>query len=118
MEAQERRKYKRIGLESSLVIKRIDSNGDDEQVNIQIYNISKAGLGFYCLEPLQMNAIYDAHITIWTKEVIPALIRIVRIELQGDGYEYGATFLGLSDIDAYRISVYEAVEKAKQEQHS
>lgn len=112
MDSQERRKNRRIVLQSSLHIKRVDS-GHNEEISIEIHDLSTAGIGFYCEEMLQLNAIYDASITIWTKEVIKVLIRIVRAEMQENDCEYGGMFIALSDVDAFRIKVYDELEKAK-----
>ena len=55
---QERRKSKRLELESRLIIKRLDKGGAEEQVAIQVADISKAGLGFSCTLPLEIGAVY------------------------------------------------------------
>lgn len=112
---EERRKSMRMGLESTIIVKRID-DGRSENVTIEIQDISKTGVGFLCREELEMGAIYESHITIWTKEVIHTLLKIVREGKHGDGYQYGAQFMGLSEIDAFRISVYEALIQAQQKE--
>lgn len=106
---EERRKSRRIDLECTLTAKRIDS-GNTGEVTIDIQDVSKSGIGFLCKEKLEMDAVYEAHLVIWTKETIHTLLKIVRIAERGEAYLYGAVFMGLSDIDIYRISVYDAVE--------
>lgn len=103
---QERRKTKRTDLESRLVIKRLDGNKGNE-VTIQISDVSKKGIGFECSEPLQIGEVYEAYLTIWTKEVIHAFLQIVRIELRGSSYNYGAIFIGMPEMDSARIEVYQ-----------
>ena len=49
--------------------------------------------------------------TIWTKEVIHAFIEIVRIEKKKDTFEYGGIFVGMPEMDAQRIEVYDTVSK-------
>lgn len=107
---EERRKSRRIDLECTLTAKRIDS-GNKGEITIDIQDVSKSGIGFLCKEELEMDAVYEAHIVIWTKETIHTLLRIVRIANHGETYLYGAVFMGLSELDLYRISVYDAVEK-------
>ena len=75
---QDRRKNRRTDLDSKLVIKRLDGDSRNE-VTINITDVSKQGVGFECREPLQIGEVYEAYLTIWTKEVIHAFLQIVRI---------------------------------------
>ncbi|MCI8286922.1 MAG: PilZ domain-containing protein [Lachnospiraceae bacterium] len=105
---QDRRKTKRTDMPSKLVIKRLDGNKGNE-VTINIMDVSKNGIGFDCAEPLQIGEVYEAYLTIWTKEVIHAFLQIVRIELKGGTYGYGAIFIGMPEMDSARIEVYQTV---------
>ena len=105
---QERRKSKRSPMQSTLVISRIDDNVTKE-VAIEISDLSKGGIGFTCDEILQIGSIYESYLTIWTKEVLHAFVQIVRIEMKESGYAYGASFVGLPEMDASRIAVYQTV---------
>ncbi len=105
---QDRRRTRRTDLESKLVIKRLDGNSGHE-VTIQISDVSKTGVGFDCAEALQIGEVYEAYLTIWTKEVIHAFLQIVRIELKAGGYGYGAIFIGMPEMDSARIEVYQTV---------
>lgn len=109
---RDRRRDRRIDLKSSLMVKRID-DGNTGEVTIEIHDVSKTGIGFVCNEKLEMDAVYESHLTIWTKEVIHTLLKIVRIEEYDDAYLYGASFIGISEQDAFRIAVYDAVEQEK-----
>ncbi|MCI8693083.1 MAG: PilZ domain-containing protein [Lachnospiraceae bacterium] len=108
---QERRKTKRTDMESKLVIKRLDGNSGNsgKEATIHIADVSKTGIGFDCDEPLQIGEVYEAYLTIWTKEVIHAFLQIVRIELKEGGYGYGAIFIGMPEMDSARIEVYQTV---------
>ena len=108
---EERRKSKRTDLKSKLLVKRFDSS-EQEEVGVEVKNVSKTGIGFYCDEILDMGAVYEAYLTIWTKEVIHAFIEIVRIEKVVDTYEYGGLFIGMPEIDLQRIDVYNVVNNA------
>lgn len=105
---QERRKTRRTDLDSKLVIKRLDGMGGNE-ATIKIVDVSKKGIGFDCAEALQIGEVYEAYLTIWTKEVIHAFLQIVRIELKAGGYGYGAIFIGMPEMDSARIEVYQTV---------
>lgn len=108
---EERRRSRRTSMHSTLVMKEL--GGGDKQVSIKIIDVSKSGLGFECKEELKIGEIYEAHLTIWTKEVIHAIIQVVRIELKGRRYVYGAIFMGMPDTDSARIEVYQTIEDAK-----
>ena len=107
---QERRKSKRSPLDSTLIIKRLDDN-TAEEVAIDINDVSKGGVGFTCKEVLQIGTIYESYLTIWTKEVLHAFLQIVRIEMKENGYVYGASFVGLPEMDASRIAVYQTINE-------
>ena len=104
----ERRRNKRLAMESKLVIKRLDE-ATGEEVNIEVEDVSKTGVGFSCTTALQIGAVYESFLTIWTKEVLHAFLEIVRIEKKGDLYSYGATFVGMPEMDAARIEVYQTI---------
>ncbi len=108
---EERRRSKRTDLKSKLLVKRLDSS-EQEEVGVDVKNVSKTGIGFYCDEILDMGAVYEAYLTIWTKEVIHAFIEIVRIEKVVDTYEYGGLFIGMPEMDLQRIDVYNVVNDA------
>ena len=110
--SDERRKSKRTNLESKLVIKRLDG-GTNEEIDIEIIDVSKNGIGFSTKNPLMIGNIYESFLQIWTKEVIHAFLQIVRIELDGDKYVYGASFIGMPEMDAARIETYQTVNESE-----
>ncbi|MBQ4537047.1 MAG: PilZ domain-containing protein [Lachnospiraceae bacterium] len=105
---EERRRSKRTQLQSTLIIKRLDGE-TAEEVSIDVIDVSKGGVGFTCNTPLNIGAVYESYLTIWTKEVLHAFLQIVRIELKGDEYIYGSTFVGLPEMEASRIEVYQTI---------
>lgn len=108
---EERRKSRRIELDAKLLIKRMDRGGFAEEVAIDIIDVSKTGVGFTCEEGLEVGAVYESFLTIWTKEVLHAFLEIVRVDPSGDGvYAYGAIFIGMTEIDASRIETYGTIE--------
>lgn len=106
----ERRKSKRTELKSRIIVKRLDS-GKTEEVGIDVLNVSKTGIGFTCDELLEIGAVYEAYLTIWTKEVLHAFIEVVRIEKEPETFQYGGTFIGMPEIDLQRIDVYNVVSE-------
>ncbi len=111
--SQDRRQTKRTELVSKLVIKRLDGSGSGNEVTIEIEDLSTTGIGFKCAEALQIGEVYEAYLTIWTEDVIHAFLRIVRINLNENGYGYGATFVGLPDMESSRIGVYQLFNDGK-----
>ncbi len=105
---EERRRSKRTELHSVLVIKRLGSQ-DEQEVTIEVNDISKTGVGFVCEEPLAIGNVYESYLTIWTKEVLHAFLRIVRIEMIDGEFHYGAVFIGMPEMDAARIEVYQTI---------
>ncbi len=109
---EERRKSKRTSMDSKLVIKRLDGDSHTE-IDIEVTDVSKTGVGFIADRPLQIGEVYEAYLTIWTREVLHAFLQIVRIELKGAEYSYGAVFIGMPEMDASRIEVYQTVNEEK-----
>lgn len=109
----ERRKNKRMELRSKLIVKRLDS-GIEEEVGIEVINVSKTGIGFHSDELLDIGAVYESYLTIWTQERIHAFIEVIRIEIQADGFNYGGLFIGMPEMDLQRIDVYKMVSEAEE----
>ena len=114
---EERRKRKRLELQSKIIIKSLNDPGTQHEAVIDIIDVSKTGVGFSCNLPLEIGTVYEAFLTIWTKEVLHAFIEIVRIEKAGDKFNYGSIFVGMPGMDASRIAIYDTVntELKKQE---
>lgn len=110
---EERRKNNRIKLTSSLFIKRLDRD-TQEKVEIEILDVSKSGVGFSCSKPLEIGAVYESHLRIWTQEVLHAFLEIVRIEKKEDGFAYGAIFIGMPEMEASRIQLYDTINNLTQ----
>ncbi|HKM33701.1 MAG TPA: PilZ domain-containing protein [Lachnospiraceae bacterium] len=108
----ERRKAKRSELLSKIILKRLDGGITDE-VKIDVVDLSKFGVGFTCDTPLTIGAIYEAYLTIWTKEVLHAVLEVVRIEKLENTISYGATFVGMPEMDAFRIETYQTIEEER-----
>lgn len=110
---EERRRANRRELKSKLVVKRLDG-GASEEAEISIADVSKSGIGFCCDRLLEFGSVYEAFLRIWTQEVLHAFLEIVRIEKRDNQFYYGAVFIGMPEMDAARIEVYDTVESLKQ----
>lgn len=113
---EERRKSKRLELESKIIIKSINDPEEQHEAIIDIMDASKTGVGFNCDLPLTIGTIYEAYLTIWTKEVLHTFIEIVRIVKKENTFNYGATFVGMPGMDASRISIYDMINTELEKQ--
>ena len=95
---EEKRKNKRLDLDVNVQLERLDEDGVTtlKFVHVDVTDISKSGIGFDCKKKLEMKSYYDAKIQIWTKEVVDAVIQIVRSEEKPDGFHYGGVFIGMT----------------------
>lgn len=109
---EDRRKDKRSSLESAIMIKRVDAQ-EKTEIPIEILDVSKSGVGFSCGEALEIGAVYESNLTIWTKEVLHAFLMIVRIEMKEEGFIYGASFVGMPELEQKRIEVYQTIHEKK-----
>lgn len=108
---EERRKNRRIELASKLLIKRMDHEGEPREVDIEVIDASKTGVGFICSAKLEIGAVYESYLTIWTKEVLHVFLEIIRVVDKGNGMrEYGSIFIGMSEQDASRIAAYDTID--------
>lgn len=109
---EERRKNRRLELSSKLLIKRLDADDTAKEVNIDVIDVSKTGVGFMCSEPLEIGAVYEVFLTLWTKEALHCFIEIVRIEMKEEKlFSYGAIFIGMTEAEASRIETYSTIDE-------
>lgn len=106
---EEKRKHKRLDLDVTVELERLDKDGVTtlRYVHVDITDLSRSGIGFKANQALEVGTYYDTKLTIWTKEVIDAVIEVVRYKETDDGYEYGAEFIGMTDTDALKIDIYQ-----------
>ncbi len=110
---EERRRNTRTDMEAELLVKRLDGT-TGEKVMVHVLDVSKTGIGFQCQEELEKGAVYECLLTLWTKEVIHAFIEVVRVvKKEEEDNQYGGIFIGMTDMDAYRIEVYQTVQEYK-----
>lgn len=112
---EERRKSKRLELDVTLKLERLDENGVAtlKYVHISVQDISKSGIGFRSEQKLEVGSFYNARLQIWTKEVIDTVIKIIRRDEQDNSYRYGGQFVGMADADALKIEIYQMFSDAE-----
>ena len=106
---EEKRKHKRLDLDVSVQLERLDEEGVTtlKYIHVEVTDISRSGIGFKANQELEIGTYYDTKIQIWTKEVVDAVIEIVRRNDKEEGYHYGASFIGMTDTDALKIDIYQ-----------
>ena len=87
---EERRKHKRLDLEVMVELERLDEESVTtlKYVHVEVTDISRSGLGFKSKADLEIGSYYDTRIQIWTKEVVDAVIEIVRRYYNAGVYRY------------------------------
>ena len=97
------------GLTARILLKNMNNDSAKaEEVEIDVLDVSKTGVGFSCHVQLTIGAVYETFLKIWTDEVIHAFLKVVRIEQSEDGrYICGTIFIGLPEMNARRIEVYD-----------
>ena len=105
----ERRKNKRLDLDVSIQLERLEV--DDvvtvKYLHVDVTDLSRGGLGFKSKQKLEIGTYYYTKIQIWTKEVIDAVVEIVRCQPGEDVNKYGCIFVGMSEIDTLKIDIYQ-----------
>ena len=114
--AAEQRKSKRLALSAEISIKPLGSDVPRTQMIVEIENVSKNGIGFICDEVLEAGSTYEANLKIWTNETLDVFLKIVRRIQVGNQYQYGAVFIGMSDVDAGRIQTYQTILDMKSDE--
>lgn len=106
---EERRRSKRLDLDVSIQLERLDADGITtlKFIHVNVVDVSKTGIGFVSSQKLEAGTYYDTKLQIWTKEIIDAVIEIVRLEEVEGGYRYGASFIGMTETDALKIEIYQ-----------
>ncbi|MCI8556211.1 MAG: PilZ domain-containing protein [Lachnospiraceae bacterium] len=118
---QEKRNSRRMSLSARLLIKNLNDESDKpEEVEIEVLDVSKTGVGFICSTPLAIGAVYEALLKIWNDDEIHAFLKVVRIEeTEDEHYKCGTIFIGLPEMNAARIEVYDLltrIEEGKEKQ--
>ena len=106
---EEKRRHKRLDLKVSVQLERVDQDGITtlKYIDVDVTDISRSGIGFNAKQSLEIGSYYDSKIQIWTKEVVDAVIEIVRCEEEDGCGEYGGVFMGVADTDALEIDIYQ-----------
>lgn len=115
---EERRRSKRLELDVSLELERLDRDGITtlKYVHVDINDLSRSGIGFNAEQELEIGSFYNTKLEIWTKEVIDTIVKVVRKNKTDKGYNYGGTFVGMTDPDSLKIEIYQMFEEVRRKE--
>lgn len=111
---QEKRKHTRLpiqlDLEVSNLFKQDGVKIDSLDTEIEVFDISKAGIGFMSSSKLPVDYYFNATITFDnTEEIILAVVKILYCTNIGNsGYRYGCEFVGLPSMYDHIFDEYAA----------
>ena len=116
IKGQDKRFAKRMEIDAQIKLKSIGSKPaifavNENEIEVEVINISKGGMAFKTPETLPLNSFYDVKVVLWTKETFDSVIEIIRME-NNDGEEmitYGCKFIGITAADQFKMDVYELI---------
>ena len=112
---QEKRNSRRMSLSARLLIKNLnDASDKPEEVEIDVLDVSKTGVGFICSTPLTVGAVYETLLKIWNDDEIHAFLKVVHTK--DEKYMCGTIFIGLPEMNAARIEVYDLLTRIQAEE--
>lgn len=112
---EEKRRYKRLPVELNLEVSEVFKQDNDVisdlNTEIDVFDISKAGIGFTTSTYIPIGYYFNATIMLSTSEQkILTVVKILHREESDNGiYRYGCEFVGLAGIFDF---VFEDYEKA------
>ncbi len=109
---QEKRRSERLKinlkLEISSLFKQDNVRVDNIDAPIEVDNISKDGIGFRSESKLPIDFYFNAKLQLGGEDsVLYSVVKIIRIEADGNEYLYGAQFVGMPLVLDYIFDEYE-----------
>ena len=107
----ESRRFKRLPINIQLLVNKVYKQDNDIiegiDADVEVFDISKTGIGFISSGKLPLNYYFDTRIELPDNDFFMAVIKIVRIVEKEDKTLYGAEFVGLAPFLALKIDTYE-----------
>lgn len=112
----ERRRYRRLPIELHLAISHMFRQDYEEIVGldaeVNVFDISKSGIGFISRAELPLNYYFDAKIVLGEKDFFSTVVKVIRKNTEEDSeFVYGAEFVGLAPFLADKVDAYERKSK-------
>lgn len=96
MRKYNRRKYS-VEMTISSMYKQDYDVIDNVDAVIDLFDISRGGLGFYCTSDLPTDYYFNVNIVFDGEHYFKAVVKIVRKNKLDDKYAYGCVFVGLAE---------------------
>lgn len=112
----EKRKNVRVPFQVTLKIKELYKQDnvkiEDITEEIEVFNLSKSGLGFVCNHELPLDFYFNAKITIDNERFFYTVAKIIRADKNSEQeFVYGCEFVGLADVLSGVVDEYVDEEK-------
>ena len=115
---QEKRRHKRLPIELTLeiseVFKQDYSKVSDLNAQIEVFDISKSGIGFHTTAAIPVGYYFNATITLGSSEqkIVTVLKILYKEPIGNEQFHYGCEFIGLANVFDYVFDDYaESIEE-------
>lgn len=105
---KEKRWPAKLELEISSLFKQDNVRVEDINAPIEVFDVSKAGIGFKSKSVLPIGYYFNARLVLGEKDALNCVVRIIRQQQQGEEYVYGCEIVGTASIMDYVINDYAA----------
>lgn len=105
---REKRWPAKLELEISSLFKQDNVKVEEINAPIEVFDVSKAGIGFKTKSVLPMGYYFNARLVLCENDAINCVVRIIRQQQTEDGYIYGCEIVGTASIMDYVFNDYAA----------
>lgn len=105
---REKRWPAKLELEISTLFKQDNVKVENIHAPIEVFDVSKAGIGFRTKSLLPMGYYFNAKLVLGEKDQLNCVVRIIRQQKEEDGYVYGCEIVGTASIMDYVFNDYAA----------
>lgn len=105
---REKRWPVKLQLEISTLFKQDHVKVENINAPIEVFDISKAGIGFKTKSVLPIGYYFNARLVLAENDALNCVVRIIRQQKMEDGYIYGCELVGTASIMDYVINDYAA----------
>ncbi len=99
----DKRRAKRLPIKLDLTISDLfcqdNVKANIDEADIEVFDVSTCGIGFYSKSVLPLNFYFNAKIVLGSADnLVYTVVKIIRTQKTDDGFIYGCEFVGLPDI--------------------
>ena len=102
-EQVDKRRAKRLPIKLDLTISDLfaqdNVKANISEADIEVFDVSTRGIGFYSKRVLPLNFYFNAKIVLGDDDnLVYTVVKIIRVQKDGDSFIYGCEFVGLPSI--------------------